>query len=100
MHFSERDSNWIVSALRMAALAGIVDQDGPHRARRHGKEVDAILPFRFLQFGQLEIRLVEEICCLQGVTRSLRSHVALRKSMQLLVEAASQLGESRVLASD
>jgi hypothetical protein len=84
----------------MAAPASMVDEDGPHRTGGHGKEVDAILPFRFLQFGQLQVRLVEEIGCLQRVTRSLPRHVAFRKPMQLLVKAASQLGESRVAASD
>ena len=65
VHIHKRGSG---AALRGGLPAGPVDKDSPHHARRDGKKVRSMLPIDLMHIHQAQIRLVDQVGGLQGVS--------------------------------
>ena len=59
-------------------------------ARRHRKEVGAVLPLHLLHFDESQIRLVDEAVACERVISALAVHVASGDASQLLVDERQQ----------
>ena len=78
------------AALLRAARARALDQDLPHRVRRDGAEVRAVLPALRPILQQPQIRLVDERRRLQRLPGTLAAQIARRQAPQLLVDDRQQ----------
>ena len=81
----QRDFGRSSASLVVVPGASVIDEDPPHRARRHREEVGAILPLDAIEVDEPEVRLVDERCRLQCVTSALMSQVLPGQLTQLLI---------------
>ena len=80
-----------VLALFRAALAGVLDQDLAHRARRDGEEVRAVLKPGVGAVEQLDVGGVDEVRRLHAVRCPLLAHVRRGQLPELPVDDGQQL---------
>ena len=81
------------ATLVVVTRARMIDEDTPHRARRHGEEVGPILPLHAIELDQPEVRLVDERGRLQRVAVTFVAQVPSSQVMQLMVHAAARAGQ-------
>jgi hypothetical protein len=70
--------------------AGRLNQDSSHHLRRQRQEVRPVPPFDTVDINQPQVGLVHEGRRLQRMIRSLLSHVASRKPVELAVQQWNQ----------
>ena len=88
--FRQRDVEEAAAALRAVPRPGHVHEHAPHHLRRRREEVGAALPAHVLPVDQPEIRLVDERCRLEEVSRALARHEAHREAVQLVEHQGGQ----------
>ena len=82
------------SALGRPAGAGMIDQHGPHHARRDREEVRAILPLLAgLLLGQPNVSLVDDRGGLEGVADAFTTKVPGRYAPQLRIDRLHEAGQ-------
>ena len=87
------------AAFEVLTCAREVHEDAAHQPRRHGEEVDAVLPVDLLRANQAEIRLVDERGRLQAVANPLARHAAFGDAVQLAMNERDQLLERSVITA-
>jgi hypothetical protein len=79
-------------------FAGVVDEDAAHDAGGDGVEVRAVLPVGDLQVDELEVGLVDEGGCLEGVVAFFAAHVAAGDDVKFVVDGRDQPGSGVLVA--
>ena len=76
----------------------MIHQDLAHEPGRYGEELRPVLPVHLRLIHQLDIGLVYQRGCLQRMTTSLGTHVALRDAPQFAFQAGNQAVQTLPLA--
>jgi hypothetical protein len=79
--------------LLIATSASDIDENPPHDAGRHRKEMRAILPLHVTDIDELQVRLVDQSGCLKGVASTFMPHVAPGDAAKLGMDHGNELLE-------
>src|SRR5688572_32966104 len=90
--FIQRDLLGAAAALLGVARAGALHEDLPHRQRRNGEEVRAVLPRLVFFLAQSQKRFVDQGGGLQRLARPLVAQVVGREPPQLVIYLRHQRG--------
>ena len=82
------------AALLRLARDGVVHEDAPHRLRRDGEEVRAVLPLHPVETRQLRVGLVRQRGRIQSVIAPFPAQRAMRQPPQLVVDDRHEIVES------
>jgi hypothetical protein len=96
----QRQRNGACPSLRALACAGIVDQDPPHQASCHRKEVYAVVPLDLVHIHQLEVCLMDQRRGVERVPCWLVPEQTVRNAVEFVIQDGDQLIERTLRPAD